>query len=67
MEYFHFLEDLKDAHAFSELEGEFKFLDFDRNKRKDIILIDNRGQLIKYHFNKNPSGNITPILKVQWE
>ena len=60
-------KDIKDAHAFSELEGEFKFLDFDRNKRKDIILIDSRGQLIKYHFNKNPSGNITPILKVQWE
>ena len=60
-------KDIKDVHAFAEFEEEFKFLDFDRNKRKDIILIDNRGQLIKYHFNKNPSGNITPILKVQWE
>ena len=60
-------KDIKDVHAFSELEGEFKFLDFDRNKRKGIILIDSRGQLIKYHFNKNPSGNLTPILKVQWE
>ena len=59
-------KDIKEAHAFSEYEGNIKFIDFDRNKRKDIILINQKGEFIKYHFNKKMSGNIQPILKIQW-
>lgn len=60
-------KDIKDPHAYSEFEGEIKFIDFDRNKRKDIIFINKKGEYIKYHFNKKSSGNLTPIFKIQWE
>ena len=58
--------DIKDVHAFSEIEGRILFFDFDRNKHKDLILIKYNGQLIKYHVIKKKSGNISPILNVQW-
>ena len=60
-------KDIKIAHAYSEYEGNIMFIDFDRNKRKDIILINQKGEFIKYHFNKKESGNIQPNLKIQWE
>ena len=60
-------KDIKDPHAYSEFEGEIKFIDFDRNKHKDIIFINQKGEYIKYHFNKKSSGNIHPIFKIQWE
>ena len=59
-------KDIWDSHASGELKGDIEFLDFDRNKNKDIIYINKNGELFKYHFNKRPSGNISPNLKVQW-
>ena len=59
-------KDVWDSHANGELNGEIEFIDFDRNKNKDIIYINKQGEFIKYHFNKTPSGNILPNLKVQW-
>ena len=60
-------KDLKDAHAYSEYEGNLSFVDFDKNQNKDLILINENGLFIKYHFKKKYSGNISPILKLQWE
>ena len=59
-------KDVWDSHANGDLSGEIEFIDFDRNKNKDIIYINKQGEFIKYHFNKTPSGNILPNLKVQW-
>lgn len=59
-------KDIKEIHAFSDYEGILLFNDFDRNKHKDLILINNEGQLTKYHFNKKKSGKINSNLKIQW-
>ena len=59
-------KDIKEEHAFSEYEGNLLFYDFDRNYNKDIILINEYGKYIKYHFKKIVSGRINPILSVQW-
>ena len=60
-------KDIWESHANGDLIGDIEFLDFDRNKNKDIIYINKNGVFMKYHFNKTPSGNIFPNLKVQWE
>ena len=59
--------DIKDPHAFSEFNGNLLFVDFDRTKNKDIILINESGVFIKYHLKKKPCGHISPILTFQWE
>ena len=59
-------KDIWEPHASGELNGQIEFLDFDRNKSKYIIYINKKGELFKYHFNKNPSGNIIPYINVQW-
>ena len=59
-------KDIKDPHTFSEYEGRILFVDFDRNKHKDLIFINYNGQFIKYHFNKKRSGNISPSITIQW-
>ena len=59
--------DIKDSHAHSEFNGNLLFIDFDRNKNKDIILISETGVFIKYHLKKRPCGHISPILSFQWE
>ena len=60
-------KDVKEIHAYSEYEGNLLFADFDRNKNKDIIIINKKGQFIKYHFKKKVCGRINPILSIQWE
>ena len=59
-------KDIWESHANGELKGEIEFIDFDRDKNKDIIYINKNGELFKYHFDKKPSGNILPNLKFQW-
>ena len=59
--------DIKDPHAYSEFNGNLLFADFDRTKNKDIILINESGEFIKYHLKKKPCGHISPILTFQWE
>jgi hypothetical protein len=59
-------KDIWESHASGELPGEIDFIDFDRNKNRDIIYINKKGEYIKYNFNKTPSGNILPHIKVQW-
>ena len=59
-------KDIKDPHAYTQYEGRILFVDFDRNKHKDLILINFNGQFIKYYFNKKKSGNISPSLTIQW-
>ena len=59
-------KDVKEVHCFSEYEGYLLFIDFDRNKHKDIILINSDGQLIKYHFAKKKSAKILPYFKIKW-
>ena len=44
----------------------YYFADFDRNTHKDLIFINIKGKLFKYHFNKKRNGKISPILSVQW-
>lgn len=60
-------KDIKDMQAYSEYEGNLSFVDFDKNQNKVLILINENGQFIKYHFKKKPSGHILPILNIQWE
>ena len=59
-------KDIWESHANGELDGQILFLDFDRNKNKDIIYINQNGEFIKYHFNKTHNGNILPYVRVQW-
>ena len=59
-------KDIWDSHATGELTGQIEFVDFDRNKNKDIIYINKKGEFIRYHFKKTQSGNILPDFKVQW-
>ena len=59
-------KDIWESHANGELNGEIEFIDFDRNKNKDIIYINKKGEFFQYHFNKTPTGNILPQLKIQW-
>ena len=60
-------KDVKEILAYSDFEGITLFIDFDRNKNKDIIIINEKGQFIKYHFKKKVCGRINPILSIQWE
>ena len=60
-------KDIKDPHAYSEVEGNLLFIDFDRNINKDLLIINEKGQFIKYHFKKKTCGRIAPILTIQWE
>ena len=60
-------KDIWESHASGGLVGEIEFIDFDRNKNKDIIFINKNGEFMKYHFSKKPNGNIIPNLKIQWE
>lgn len=59
--------DLKETHAFSEYKGDLLFIDFDGNVNKDIIIINGKGEFLKYHFKKNSCGHLTPIISFQWE
>ena len=59
-------KNIKEPHAYSDLEVRLLFGDFDRNSHKDLIFINKEGKLIKYHFNKKKNGKISPILSVQW-
>ena len=59
-------KDIKEVHAYSESDGRLLFLDFDRNKHKDLILIGYDGQLNKYHFNKKKTGKMSQNVRVQW-
>ena len=59
-------KDIWESHANGELNGEIDFVDFDRNKNKDIIYINKKGEFFQYHFNKTRSGNLLPKLKVKW-
>lgn len=60
--------DIKNIHSYGEYEGKLSFINFDEsaNKNKDIILINNNGIFIKYHFGKNRSGKLMPVLSLQW-
>lgn len=60
-------KDIREEHAYSEVEGNLLFIDFDCNKNKDIILINESGRFIKYHFKKTACGYINPFLSFQWE
>ena len=59
-------KDIKETHAYGQLNGKIEFIDFDRTTTKYIIFINKKGELYKYHFKKTPSGNIIPFLNVQW-
>ena len=59
-------KDIWESHANGELNGEIEFVDFDRNKNKDIIYINKKGEFFHYHFNKMRTGNLLPKIKVQW-
>ena len=61
-------DDIKNIHCYGEYIGKLSFLNFDEsaNKNKDIILINSNGIFIKYHFGKNRSGKLVPVLSVQW-
>ena len=66
------MKDVKEIHAFGDYEGKLLFVDFDKtintnkNTNKDLIFINHNGELIKYHFNKKKSGNISPVVSIQW-
>ena len=57
---------VKEPHVYSDYSGRLLFADFERNKHKDLIFIDQEGKLIKYQFNKKKNGKIEPISMVQW-
>ena len=59
-------KNIKEPHAFTDFDERLLFGDFDRNKHKDIVLINKKGKLFKYHFNKKKGGKIAPIISVQW-
>ena len=60
-------KDVCESHAFSSYENKAVFIDFDRNQKKDIIIIDNLGKITKFHYNKKPSGSLSPTFSIQWE
>ena len=62
-------KDNRDPHIFGEYDGKLLFVDFDlnENKNKHLIMINHKGLLTEYHFNKKKSiGNISPVISVQW-
>ena len=61
-------KDNRDPHIFGEYDGKLLFADFDlnENKNKHLIMINHNGLLTEYHFNKKKSGNISPVVSVQW-
>ena len=62
-------KDNRDPHIFGEYDGKLLFVDFDlnENKNKHLIMINHKGLLTEYHFNKKKSiGNISPVVSVQW-
>jgi hypothetical protein len=61
-------DDIKNIHSYGEYVGKLSFVNLDEisNKNKDIILINNNGIFNKYHFGKNRSGKLVPVLSVQW-
>ena len=62
-------KDNRDPHIFGEYDGKLLFADFDlnENKNKHLIMINHKGLLTEYHFNKKKSiGNISPVISVQW-
>lgn len=59
-------KNIKEPHVFTDFDERLLFGDFDRNKHKDIVLINKKGKLFKYHFNKKQGGKIAPIISVQW-
>ena len=59
-------KNIKEPHVFTDFDERLLFGDFDRNKHKDIVLINKKGKLFKYHFNKKKGGKIAPIISVQW-
>ena len=59
-------KNIREPHTFSDYDEKLLFADFDRNTHKDLIFINIKGKLFKYHFNKKRNGKISPILSVQW-
>ena len=62
-------KDYRDPHIFGEYDGKLLFDDFDlnENKNKHLIMINHKGLLTEYHFNKKKStGNVSPVVSVQW-
>ena len=57
---------IREPHVYSDFKERLLFADFDRNTHKDLLFIDLKGKLYKYHFNKKRNGKIEPILSVQW-
>lgn len=60
-------KDIKEAHAYSEIQDETFLIDFDGIKNKDLVIINQKGQFLRYHFQKKASSRLTPILSIQWE
>ena len=59
-------KNIKEPHVFTDFDERLLFGDFDRNKHKDIVLINKKGKLFKYQINKKKGGKIAPIISVQW-
>ena len=59
-------KNIREPHTFSDYDEKLLFADFDRNTHKDLIFINIKGKLFKYHFNKKRNGKISPILSIQW-
>ena len=57
---------IREPHVYSDFKERLLFADFDRNNHKDLLFIDLKGKLFKYHFNKKRNGKIEPTLSVQW-
>ena len=57
---------IREAHVYSDFKDRLLFADFDRNNHKDLLFIDLKGKLFKYHFNKKRNGKIEPTLSIQW-
>ena len=59
-------KNIKEPHVYTDFEVRLLFGVFDRNKHKDILLINKEGKLFKYHFDKKKGGKISPTISVQW-
>jgi hypothetical protein len=59
-------KDIKEVHSFTEYDGKLIFADFDRNKHKDLFIINHSGLFNNFHFNKKKSGKISSKLSLQW-
>ena len=58
--------DIRDVHAFSQYMGNPFLIDFEILHNKDLIIIDRRGKIEKFHFNKQKGGEINPFLSFDW-